>query len=291
MKTNSLTIAPILGCLKAASGFIKKPLTCTPVNDDQQEFIKRFMGLIGGLDSLTKELVSIADADVQVINRFLKEKGFDIQLPPAPAGSFSVASVLNILVEWLKEGIVTQVRNYNSGMLHDAVKLKEGVQLYRSFKDEPIVCIRTKSGDIVWITIVRDIPETRFGIMEVIKDAEVVMDAGFVAADRDHEGVIFPMIDYNQFVDISWIEHMRVTDDWYIDKALQQTKFRMNEKGARAESAVAMTLRLCCCAPQNRSPVIINDTFVLWIERPGVEFPVFAGVFAEDVWNKPANLD
>jgi hypothetical protein len=77
-------------------------------------------------------------------------------------------------------------------------------------------------------------------------------------------------------------------ENFYIGQALQQTKFRMNEKGAKVESAVAMSLnRGMAVEPE---PYVIDRPFVLWIERPGMAIPFFAAVLCEDVWREPKEL-
>ena len=286
MITQTLTVAPILGCLKAAEEYLRTQLTFKTANDTQVEFVKRFASNIADLERLGNEIKSVAHKDVAVINRFLKDRGFDIQLPPPsnPSMAFSVASVLDVLVEWLKEGKVTTVKSVNTGQSYPAVHIKAGVNIYRGLNDMPLVQLDTKSGDLVYMMPVLDIPEGKFGIAKLIDST----NTGSLC--DEYEGVIFPMIDYDQQVDISWIEGMYVTPDVYIEKAIQQTKFRMNEKGARAQSAAAMTMR-CMSLEPHRSPVVIDRPFLLWIAREDIEFPVFAGIFCEDMWKKPANLD
>lgn len=285
MKTDTLTIAPILGCLRASEQFIKEPLKYDTYNPAQEELVERFVPIMDGLDKLESELSGVADWDYRVINAFLKAKGFDIQLPEPQGRTFSVASVLDILVKWLKEGTVTEVKRHNTFTLYPAVELKSGVSFKKGLYGEPLVRIETQSGDIVWMMPVQRLPggSSKFTILELI----CMADNG--AWTEDSEGVIFPMIDYNQQVDISWIEGMGIHADWKIQKALQQTKFRMNETGARAQSAVAMTNCYRSCV-MHRQPVVIDKPFLLWIERQGVRFPVFAGIFTEDVWKKPADL-
>jgi hypothetical protein len=284
MKTDTLTVAPILDCLRVSSEFIKQPLNFKSVNPDQDEFLGRFVPMMDGLENLAAEIESVADLDYRVINAFLKKKGFDIQLPEPQGRTFSVASVLDILVKWLKKGTVTEVKRHNTFILYPAVELKSGVSFKKGLYGEPLVRIETQSGDIVWMMPVQRIPggSSKFSILELICKA----DNG--AWDGDNEGVIFPMIDYNRQVDISWIEGLFFHPDWFIQKALQQTRFRMNETGARAQSAVAMTN--CWSCVMHRQPVVIDKPFLLWIERQRVRFPVFAGVFTEDVWKKPADL-
>jgi len=249
------------------------------------------------VDCLGDNLKRKAHRDVAVINQWLKGNSFDIQLSPSPAGptTFAVASILDVLVEWIELGHKTTICSENTRETYKAVKLDkdQGVRAYVDMSEEhpnPVVEIGTKSklGDKVCMTVLDDLPDGTFAISEKVDRLRKTRKAHTGCA-----GVIFPMVNYDSKVDIGWILGMRTgskPDDFYIEQALQQTKFRMNERGARAQSAVAMSFRsLSIAAPD---PVIeINRPFLLWIERPSVDIPLFAGVFAEDVWKEPEGLD
>ena len=158
----------------------------------------------------------------------------------------------------------------------------------KSIHQFPIAGINTKSGDRVRMSVLGSIDKETFSISEKVEQLKkVAVRKNMGSCD----GVIFPMVDYNRQVDISWIKGMETgtkDDDYFIAQALQQTMFRMNEKGARARSAVAMMLCRKCASPDDW--IKIDKPFILWIERPGVDIPLFIGVFAEDVWKTPAEL-
>ena len=294
--TRTFTAPPILGCLKAAEEFTGRPLKFKWSNERQERFVKDFAGRIDDLKELKDEIQSIADQDVEVINKFLRDRGFDIQLRPTSGTTFSVASVLDILVEWIEEGKKRDIWRLNGDVResYPGVYLKAGVLLCDGLGWEPLVKIATKSGkDEVWIMPLSAETEVNddLDIPLMIKQATLELeDYRHDEADYDeYEGVVFPMIDYNREVDISWLQGLWVNDTWWIEEAIQQTKFRMNEKGARAQSAVAMTMR-CLSLDEPKKPVVIDKPFLLWISRKGVSLPVFAGVFAKDAWRRPEEL-
>jgi hypothetical protein len=297
--TGTQVILPILGCLKAAEEFLAKhegwaklrrEVVWTPMNEEQYQFLKRFLEAKSVVDALGDNLKRKADRDVNVINSWLKEHGFDIQLRSEQGRAFAVASILDVLVEWVKEGEITTI--YNDKGKFPAVKLKAEDNVVR-FIDKtihpfPIAGIDTKSRDRVRMSVLDFIPGDTFAITDKVEQLrKVTVGKNMGSCD----GVIFPMVDYNRQVDISWICGMATgpIDSWFISQAFQQTMFRMNEKGAHAKSAVAMTLR-CKCAATADHWIRIDKPFILWIERPGVDMPLFAGVFAEDVWKKPEEL-
>ena len=301
VKTDTQVILPILGCLTAAEEFlaehegwakVNRQVTWTPKNEAQEQFLKRFLEAKAVVDVLGDNLKRKADRDVKVINSWLKEHGFDIQLSPSDdPRAFAVASILDVLVEWVKEGDVVSIHNDNGTF--PAVKLKANEDNVVRFIDKsihpfPIAGVNTKSGDRVRMSVLGSIDKETFSIsdkVEQLKKAAVRKNMGSC------DGVIFPMVDYNRQVDISWIKRMETgtkDDDYFIAQALQQTMFRMNEKGARAKSSVAMMLCRKCASPDDW--IKIDKPFILWIERPGVDIPLFIGVFAEDVWKTPAEL-
>jgi hypothetical protein len=135
---------------------------------------------------------------------------------------------------------------------------------------------------------VMDDPPEDFRLLELIAKTD---NATFCL---DYEGVEFPMIDYDQEIDISWIIDMQTMGDdgkpAIIKKALQQTKFRMNEVGARVQSAVAMVMARCMSMPKPRHT--IDKPFLLWIYRRETlaDDPIFVGYFTEEDWKKPKEL-
>ena len=107
------------------------------------------------------------------------------------------------------------------------------------------------------------------------------------------ENVIFPMVDYDREIDIKWIVGMNTKDakglGWEIANALQQTKFKMNEYGARVKSAAAMEM-LCMGVREPKPDLVIDQPFLIWITRDGLSQPLFTGFIAEDCWKNPGNL-
>ena len=282
-KTDTLVVFPILGCLKAACEFLGREIEWVSTTEQQTQFLELFIEHIKdveGLDCLERK----ADVSVEPINEWLKEHSFNIQLDPVTDG-FAVASILDVLVKWLNEAQKVSIHSDKGEF--PGIKLKEGVAAYRQpeLYPHPVIKIRTQSEDVVCLAVADAMPDDQFSVNWKVEQLRSIQKPYGI------EGVMFPMVKYDRMVDISWIEGMRTkAGDYYIEQALQQTKFRMNEIGARAQSAVAMTLRCCSMAADNPW-VVIDKPFILWIERPGIEMPLFAGVFAEDVWENPGGLD
>jgi len=72
-----------------------------------------------------------------------------------------------------------------------------------------------------------------------------------------------------------------------ITQALQQTKLRMNEEGARAQSAVAIGVLRGCLPTYD---YVIDWPFLFWITRPGISKPLFVAYVTEDDWKNPGDI-
>jgi len=284
-KTQTLTMLPVLGCLQAADEFLGT-LTPQAMTDIQKQFLSLYWDKLAETKQLP-ELEWMADTAVQTINRWLKAHGFSIQLDDTGPGSIAVASILDVLEEWEKKGTETVLRTDRGEF--PAVILKKGVRVFHdsSLHPYPVVRVSTKSRDQVCMTVVDSVKDGVFGLAQEVKEKQAVN--GVEALSGQWSGVKFPMIDYDREEDIRWIIGMVVRRDWFIEQAIQQTKFRMDEEGAHVKSAAAMTLRKC--SVPGPGPVVINKPFLLWIERQGIEQPLFAGVFGGDVWKKPPKRD
>jgi serine protease inhibitor len=73
-----------------------------------------------------------------------------------------------------------------------------------------------------------------------------------------------------------------------VQEAKQEVRFGMNEEGARAKTATALAVRAAASALEH---IVVDDDFLLWIERPGVAVPLFAGYLVKhDAWRDPGSL-
>lgn len=253
LKTETLCLMPILGCLDAFLNFPQSTLSLArktrstdwkTINDTQEEFINSFWQFRDKLKQV-KELRSKADFKVEVINEWLKEEGFDIQLEKRDGERISVASILKVLEEWQIKGTKRDIFSRNTKKSYPGALLKEGFRVYSDVKihPNPVVHVHAKNDDNVCMSIVDKVPQSKFGLYELTTKLN-----GVKKETHDFTRITFPMIDLDMKPDISWLCGMNIDkrfDNWVIDQALQQTKFRMNEKGAKVESGVAIQLYDC----------------------------------------------
>lgn len=289
--TQTITAFPIVGCLKAAEEWLGQELNWNSVNEDQEEFFELFYEAgMAAIPALGDQLKRKASGELAPINEFLKANGFDIQLTVPPGvGGFCVASILDVLVEWMKKGTRRKITNEKGTFDGVHLKQNDGVAILQNahVHPHPVARIATKSGDKVYMTPVDGLPSGRFALESKIRSILV----GLEHPDYRYEGVVFPMVNYDREIDISFMQGLNCNEPkpgFYVVQAKQQTKFRMNETGARVESAAAMTMR--CMSANIKSPFVIDRPFLLWITRRGVNMPLFGGLFAEDVWSDPETL-
>ena len=287
-KSATMCLYPIVSAIDKADDMLGKDRIWVAINGRQEPFIHIFENIRGETRSM-KEIKCIASMDAGEINRFLQEEGFQFMLDPFKKGEFGTASVMDILVEWLTDGHTTEITSDRDGVsIFPGVILKTGVSFVRSsYHDQPIVVIETKSGDKVYM-----MAHSRLEDMKLIARVNGIMSMPLNPIS-EFEGIHFPQVYIDQKVDISWLERLWTRDDngrnFEIAKILQQTKFRMNEKGARAQSAVATKIRPTCVRITHPL-LIINEPFLIWISRPGLRQPLFTGWISEEDWKTPKNI-
>ena len=132
-KSATCTVFPIVSALDKADDMIGKGRKWNSVNYDQGTFLPIFDTLREQARGL-KEIQSMASRSAEEINNFLASKGFQIKLDPFKEPTdFGTASVLDVLVEWLVEGHITQITSARDGKsVFPAVSLVAGVSFARA---------------------------------------------------------------------------------------------------------------------------------------------------------------
>jgi hypothetical protein len=103
---------------------------------------------------------------------------------------------------------------------------------------------------------------------------------------------IFPMVDLDQEVDISWLLGLGTVDSngvsAWIAQAKQQTKLKMNCQGALMESAAAISVKRAV-APE-KPEYELNEPFLFWCKRSGFSQAVFTAYVDYDAWKNPGSF-
>ncbi len=286
--SKSATVYTLMAALREAEDILGKGRKWQAKNPMQAKLITDFLKYISEAGQI-KEIESIASRDAKKINDFLAQRGFSIQLNPFAPTEFGVAAVLDLLVKWFQPGKKIQITTPNN-QKYPGVHLKQGVQFFNVNGDmnKPVAKIRTQSDDEVFMTMIDQVPDG----LDLLEFAATLV-AQLQYGREEYEGLHFPMVDFKNQPDISWLLGMATTDSSgvpaWISQAKQETKLRMNEIGARVQDAVAMATMRCAMMP--KQPLIINKPFLCIFTRPGLTFPLAVFFLDPDCWKNPGSLD
>lgn len=297
--SHTTVFAPIVGAIVGSEDILGPDRRWVPTNAEQLQFKTEIMKMRDELPRFSKEeLRHWANKNHEVLNAISRKEGFSIQLKPFGPDEFGVISILDVLVEWLIKGSAG-TKILRGGKEYAAVSMDRtgtvGGQYHELFEvyvsenhTEPVVMLATKSGDRVFMTVAYT-PAEGFVLSGRIDNIRKGLQK-----TSGYEALRFPMVDLNQQVDISWLIYMNTTDaqgrPWFISQALQQTKFKMNEVGARVKSEVAIGL-MRYAAPRAPRTLIIDRPFYLWMERDGVTIPIMYSYIDEQDWKNPGSLE
>jgi hypothetical protein len=256
------------------------------INPTQERFLKIFEVCKRDVDQIREIEYEIGIGTVGPVNAFLRRKSIDIQLNVIGPREIAVASVLDVLVEWMLEGQSTTI--LKESQEYPAVSLKEGVRvsMVHNFLN-PVATITSRTEDKILMTILPEQPKSTFEVFELA--CTLVENQKSAKAAWGFNGVKFPMINLAVQPNIGWLIGMR-SKEWSVSQALQQTKLKMNEKGAHVKEAVAITAKASFYIKEQQ-PLIIDKPFLLVFQRPSLKRPLFSAFLAEDCWKNPRSLE
>lgn len=286
----TLVMFPIIAALLAPEGkFMDVDSQWNSKNPRQAYFLRNFFSKKAELKNFSNEEIrSWASIDYNELNQIAKENGFNIQLQPFGPLEFGSLAIFDVIIKWLKNGISSTLDFDNE--VYKAVRI-ENLHVFNVYKlnDEiyrnPVVEIKTQNNDRVYMTIA----DEKFNGFSLLRKINELSDAiGYSKNHHDicksvhYDSVIFPFVELNQQVDISWIKDM-YSNGCTISQALQQTKFKMDENGARVQSAVMVSMLKSIAIPKELK---IDKPFYIWIERENCSIPIFAGYIDSSDWVK-----
>ena len=289
--SHTTTTIPISVCLEEIENKIHARGEWRTTNDLQREFLqKAYPGDRQDRSKLTeKELSFEVSHDADVINAFLASKNFKIKLDPfQDPTDFGVASVLDVSVEWKVAG--KKASFAINDQQYAAVRMDaDDVGIFEGSHGHPVVRLWTKSADVVTISMV-DRVLSGFELKETAASFDACQKRSYAFS-----ALKMPMIHIDQEEDISFLKQMNIdgTDglgEAIIKQAVQQTRFRLNELGARAESAAAVGVMRCTSVQRPKPELVIDRPFVISITRAGMVSPLFTAYVTEQDWKNPGTL-
>jgi len=227
-------------------------------------------------DEISKlsNLEALVSKDFAELNKFLVDRGFSEMF--GPLKDLGVVSVLDMLVEWLTEGDVTTIGDYQAFRIYS-----DGVDIYNISRLEgPVVRLHTKTGHSLWL----------MKTCRPYDGIELNIQAQHIAShlkspDTQYAGVIVPNIQINTQADMTWMTGM-TADHYAVEKAIQQFKLRINAEGAHVEVATGMMVASASCGPIQQ-PYVFDEPFIGFFTQQGNDTLPIAAFWADtDSWIK-----
>jgi len=252
-------------------------------NEYQRSFLVRY-GYSASQDmgKLGPEIAGIYSRDQAELDRFLAQNGFADMRITIPPGGAAVAAVLDVKVDWLVAGVPTEI--YLNGVAYPAVQMDQNdnvAELYKTDHSLPIFSIQTMDKE--WKVWLIEVKEGQYKPEDLTEYAVQFLN---LKRERmsDYKKVRFPMVTLDAAVDISQFKGLAAKSTGFsIDEAVKQIRLKLDDKGARAQSAVAFSTR-SLSAPKE---YVFERPFLVVFWKEGLALPVFVAYCDKDSWQDP----
>lgn len=296
MASHTMVVAPIISALVEAEKMLGKKQNWQTENLQQVKFINDFFSKRNEL-SLFKpeELRSWVSDNADELNSVLVKEGFAFKVKEFLPHKLGIVSIINILIEWLTKGAEETIKHSNKTypailMKNEAMAESQSLPIFETYvssvHEHPVFCANTKTGERVFMTVA----EKEVAAFSLVFVIEKIRKRRASRGCCDH--LLVPMIDYGEVNEILWLTGLANTDKqgqkWEISEALQQTKFKMNCRGMHIKSMAMTPIRVT----SNLSPKIyeIDQPFLLWVERRGLDIPIIYAYLDETSWKNPGDI-
>lgn len=233
-------------------------------------------------------------ADYQEQTANLKAHGFNVHVGQAPVGTFGLGAWQKINIKWrvqvAKTTITSADTTYAGMYIQNHVRHKQ-VRFFTKPDNAMVVIVEllARNKDKVYLATKRDgdffehNPDD-ITLINTLKQYQNELHNGTYTTDTRYSGVKFPTITYEEEFEVEWLGGLKIGENCTISHALQKISFtmvplNMNDIGAQfsdgANAADASPAKI----------VDINKPFLVWIERPGVPLPIFAGYMPKKYWS------
>jgi len=225
------------------------------------------------------------------IEKFLKENGMEMQIPPFTfPPQIGIASFMEVQMKWPEAQVVTirmgemgeMGEDIESGetLIADGIRLKSEVAHFQIGTEQVVTSIGTKTDDKIYVATSKA-PKDVFDLVSTID--ELFSLAKPDKYSRQYKGIAFPMICAKEEMPLEWLKGFQLGKESFIDFAVQGNELAVDEFGviARSGTAGSITLGISYSPP----PLVIRSPFLIWVERNGVI--IFYSYMAEDSWKRP----
>jgi len=271
---------PIISALNNAKTYLDTKNNWTGTNDIANAFFNKFFHT-DDLHLLSEnELKNKISENHEEINKFIKDNGFNYSIDPLNPGEFATCSILSVLVEWLKAANSTV--NENELGSYDSIEFEDNFTVFKS-KNEYLLKLNTKSLDSVYIKKLNSKEkEMEFNDVSLVKYCNK-LQSNFDEEVYNFSSAVMPKLSLSYETDLEYLDNSilyRDNDEFKLKKSKQITKFDLDENGAKVESMYVGVITACSF----RQPQILNidDDFVIFITRNGLNIPYFSGIITKE---------
>lgn len=301
-KTFTLALHPVVGALKQCEDILKIGEKWQACNPAQEHLIRLALNITGRSElKLIPDMDCIGTSNPLQLETWFAEHGFPgMKFEEAPPGGILAGAVLDVSEMWIPTADRIEELKCEDGFTYPGIHIGHSVEIVEtSNHPHPIAMVEgvnfaimnpgdsLHEGDKVCLTPLHD-PPTGLELVDYARILIRTIETGQVTATNMAQ-VTCPMINCEHEPDMTWIEGLSSEEDAtrYICKAIQKNRFRLNEYGCRAQSAMGVLV----AGIAEGDTYVINHPFLLWIMRPGVSLPLFVGYFDYDVFADPGTLE
>ena len=284
----------IIGAMAEVDGILGPGRQWNPVNKQQELFIKQFFEPYRADVGKIAEIECIASLSSEKVDQFLRERGFGSNTKNLSNGELGIAGIMDCTVKWTRKGSNVIIETPDKKK-YKGVRISEGgIWFYRSDDhNHPIVCLRTKTEDKVFMTMLdeEEVEEVPGKYMLYKKVKKIMRDIDYC---DDFDGLKFPKVDLDQQAGMDWLFGINTIssrgDPAKIKYIYQRNRLRMNEFGARFQSEVRGVIAYTAVMKERKPDHIIDKPFLCWIQREGLDIPLYVAYVAKEDWKDPGSL-
>ena len=285
--SSTTSVYTIVGALAAIEKRLGAPREWGAATETQVTFLGDVYATCRPEVGRISEIESYGSTSAEELNAFAAGRGLPISWQPFGADEVGAVSLLDLLVKWTVPGRRTRITTRHRWSF-PAVRLPaSSVQFRRSTSHPaPIAMIGTVSGDTVYLTPMASRASDPVALARRLTHASADC-TGFA-------GIVFPMVDLEVKEDLNFLLGMstRAADGRpaRIRAAEHKSSLKMNEDGARVEDVACVQVVVLGWQPRPAPDFVIDEPFLLWIQRPSLSVPLFVAHVTRDAWRNPEDL-
>lgn len=220
--------------------------------------------------------------DCNELNQFFADNGFPDMKITYPPNGLGIGSIFDLLVDWMNPGVATSL--YVEEQRYKGVQMKSNPSAIIGYKLEsyefPMFELATRQDGWKVYLVEADV-DTMYPLdsIDLLSHSQHLL-----SLNRENfrfTKLKFPEVSMELNIDISWMKGMRVKDGFQIDETMKKIILRLDDKGARAKSAVALTTR-----GLDMGIYTIQKPFFVIFMKEGLALSPFVAVSGQDTWIK-----